>query len=141
MAGQVTLVGVLVTIVALILSCAASGYIYGLLQSGMERPSMLKYEVVVDLFSLLGPSRIALLFGLIARDILLCRHLRLVIEDKLNRIRCLECKYILIGQSVFHDRVRCPECGHLHTLIELGIVEEDLIPPRKDEVTAFAPDR
>ena len=135
------LVGVLVAIITLILSCAVSGFIYDAVREGLGRQSALKLEFVMDLLSLLLPGLLAFLLGLFARDLLLRRHLRLVIEDKLNRIRCLGCKYILIGQTVTNDRVCCPECGRVHHLGELGVVEADLIPPQADEVTTFAPDR
>ena len=123
------LVGILVTLVALIFSCAVTGFVYETVQEGMDRNTLREYEFVMDLLSMLLPPVIACGLGLITRDLLLRRHLRLVIEDKLNRIRCLDCKYILIGQVVTRQQVRCPECGRVHFLSELGVVEADLIPP------------
>lgn len=130
-----TLVGILVMLAALILSCTVSGFIFDAMQEGLERSSARMIEIVLDLLSLLLPLVIAFALGLTARDVLLRRHLRLVIEDKLNRIRCLGCKYILIGQVVSNQSVRCPECGRVHRLSELGVVEADLIPPKPGEAT------
>jgi hypothetical protein len=135
------LVGVLVAMITLIVCCAVSGFIFDMVYAGMERQRARKLEFAMDLSLVLIPPVFAFLLGLFARDLLLRRHLRLVIEDKLNRIRCLGCKYILIGQVVANQMVRCPECGRVHSLDELGVVEADLIPPQAHQVTTFAPDR
>jgi hypothetical protein len=47
-------------------------------------------------------------------------------------VRCLDCRYILIGQRADGDAVTCPECGKVNRLLELGIAQEDLIPPKSE---------
>jgi len=68
--------------------------------------------------------------GLIARDIVYRRLMQRAINLQLDRIRCLECQYSLLGQVARDGRVRCPECGAVVTLRRLGLSAEDLIPPR-----------
>ncbi len=74
-------------------------------------------------------------FGvLLARDI----NLYLLIRNDLHRVRCRKCQQSLIGLKVIETalhpgtpgdaRVRCPECGRMWTLLELGLSPRDLIP-------------
>ncbi len=66
---------------------------------------------------------------LLTRDFLLRRLLLNAIQVKLETVRCFGCRYILIAQVPEGDALRCPECGRLNGMAELGITEQDLIPP------------
>ncbi|MEM9415985.1 MAG: hypothetical protein AAGA29_10995 [Planctomycetota bacterium] len=85
-----------------------------------------------DMILLLG---FVTVFGLPAavclflRDYILRKRLTGAINYAIDRVRCLSCKYILIGQSAKEEHVTCPECGARQHLSELGITEADLIPP------------
>ncbi|MFI4861277.1 MAG: hypothetical protein ACIAXF_11415 [Phycisphaerales bacterium JB063] len=64
------------------------------------------------------------------RDYVLRKRLTSAINYEIDRVRCLACKYILIGQVARDGHVVCPECGARQHLAELGITEADLIPPK-----------
>lgn len=87
-------------------------------------------EEVAIFIILLAIGTLPTLGGLIARDIVYRRLMRRAINLQLDRIRCLECRYSLLGQVAQEGRVRCPECGAVVTLRRLGLSAEDLIPPR-----------
>lgn len=72
------------------------------------------------------------LAGLLVRDVLLRRFLINAIRLRIERVRCLSCRYILIGQRADGDAVSCPECGATNLLRALGITEADLIPPESE---------
>lgn len=116
-------------VVGLVIDCAISGFVLDMVEEGLRSRKDGSLLSIIDGVVCLLMIGLPLFFGLIARDLMLRRHLRLVIDERLNRIRCLACKYILIGQVVHDERVACPECGHGMSLAELGIVEADLIPP------------
>ena len=84
---------------------------------------------VFTVFSLFLALCLPFMLGLFARDSLLLRQLKFAIRNKLDRIRCLGCKYLLIGQVVKNQTVSCPECGLTQHLDDLGVSEADLIPP------------
>ena len=66
---------------------------------------------------------------LLSRDLLLRHFLGRAIRMRIERIRCLKCRYPLVGQRVENDVVTCSECGHHMTLSEIGVDSpEDLIP-------------
>ena len=67
--------------------------------------------------------------GLFMRDWYLRRSLMGAIDVRIERVRCLKCRYILIGQREKAGRVTCPECGAEIELRSLGITPADLIPP------------
>ncbi len=70
--------------------------------------------------------------ALLARDVVVWRYLRWAIGLEIERIRCLGCKYSMLGQRVVDGFVTCPECGRRLTLSELGVESaEDLIPPER----------
>lgn len=113
----------------LFFGCFVSGimldaYYFTLIRSGDEVVKIFCILLGMLVFLSLPP-----MLGLLARDVLLRRNLRSVIHEKLDRIRCLTCRCILIGQVARDGRVTCPECGRVQFLGELGIVEGDLIPP------------
>ncbi|XAL98000.1 hypothetical protein OT109_10365 [Phycisphaeraceae bacterium D3-23] len=87
------------------------------------------YQMGVDAVSVgvvLGvPAAICL--GL--RDFVLRKRLVQAIDYAIDRVRCLACRYILIGQVARDEHVVCPECGSRQHLAQLGITEADLIPP------------
>jgi hypothetical protein len=70
--------------------------------------------------------------GLLTRDRLLRRFLLRAIRLRIDRVRCRYCRYILIGQQPFENRVTCPECGGSNPLPVLGITADDLIPPASE---------
>jgi hypothetical protein len=84
------------------------------------------------LFFLLCIFLIPALVGALSRDVVLRDRLIKAIRLRIDRVRCLDCKYILIGQQAESDAVTCPECGRINRLLELGIAEEDLIPPKSE---------
>lgn len=61
--------------------------------------------------------------ALITRD----AALRWVIRRQIIDARCPECAYPLLGLEAAHDEVRCPECGRLCRLAEMGLTEADII--------------
>ena len=71
--------------------------------------------------------------GFATRDYILRKHLRAAIELRIERVRCPDCKYILIGQRPRNDMVACPECGTTTSLGALGVTANDLIPPTTPE--------
>jgi hypothetical protein len=84
------------------------------------------YRAFIWAFGLFWPAAVG---GLIGRDMVLRRLLIKAINVHIDRVRCPQCKYILIGQREHHGAVTCPECGHSATLRSLGLVAADLIPP------------
>lgn len=67
--------------------------------------------------------------SLLARDAVLRRLLRRAIRYRLDRMRCLDCGYVLAGQTPLDDSVLCPECGEVHVLESLGLESRDLLAP------------
>jgi DNA-directed RNA polymerase subunit RPC12/RpoP len=70
-----------------------------------------------------------LLAGLHIRD----RRLRRAIGDRINLARCSHCRHSLLGLPLLGDdspdpSVRCPECGQVLRLADLGLTPADLIP-------------
>lgn len=63
------------------------------------------------------------------RDVVLRIRLKRAIQYEVDRVRCLSCRYILIGQVAYDGRLDCPECGSTFSLKQLGITEGDLLPP------------
>ena len=108
-------------------------YYYELIRSGNEFVKVLLILTGMLLFLPVPPMS-----GLLARDVLLRRNLELVINEKLERIRCLDCRYVLIGQIPENGKVTCSECGRVHLLSRLGIVADDLIPPEMDDPTGHS---
>jgi hypothetical protein len=84
------------------------------------------------LLSLLCVLGISAAVGLLIRDHLLRRFLVKAIRLRIDRVRCRNCRYILIGQRPIGDGVNCPECGRMNRLRELGLSVDDLIPPESD---------
>ena len=127
-----------VTGAGLALACGVSGIVLGLVEEELRSRRNGAVLSIFDFVVFVVTIGLPVFFGLIARDLMLRRHLKLVINEKLNRIRCLKCRYILIGQVVHEDRVICPECGFAMFLDQLGIVEADLIPPDMDDPTGHS---
>lgn len=127
-----------VTGAGLVLACVVSGFVLAILEAGLQSRRNGDVLSVFDFVVLLVGFGLPVFIGLIARDFTLRRHLKLVINEKLDRIRCLTCKYILIGQVVHENRVTCPECGFVMSLDQLGIVEEDLVPPDMNDPTGHS---
>lgn len=48
------------------------------------------------------------------------------VQSKLGSISC-DCGYLMLGLSVAEGRVTCPECGVVHTLVERGWEERDIV--------------
>jgi hypothetical protein len=48
------------------------------------------------------------------------------ITSKLRTVSC-DCGYLMLGLSVAHGRVQCPECGVVHVLMDRGWEEKDII--------------
>lgn len=63
---------------------------------------------------------------LLTRDVIT----RFAVRRFLRKARCPHCGYSMLGQTVIGDEVRCPECGALSSLTELGLTRaEELLPP------------
>jgi len=90
------------------------------------------------LFALLCLLALPAFIAALTRDAALRRFLIRAIRLRIDRVRCLGCKYILIGQRCEDGAVTCPECGQINSLLALGIAEEDLMPPASelDELSA-----
>ena len=73
------------------------------------------------------------LTALLVRDVILRRLLIAAIRVRIDKVRCKQCKYILIGQRERDGAVVCPECGAALLLSELGLVAADLVPPESVE--------
>lgn len=125
------LVFFLVSGFGLIFSCIAFGFIFDAINTAFNKSGSEINETLIVGLCLFVTMVLPPVLGLIVRDVLLRRHLRLVIDDKLNRIKCLGCRYLLIGQVVHDHAVGCPECGRVNPLNDLGVVEADLIPPKQ----------
>lgn len=129
---------VAVTVVGLAIACSASSFVFAVLEDELQSRRNGDVHSIYDFVVLLIGFGLPVFLGLIARDFTLRRHLKLVINEKLDRIRCLACKYILIGQVVHENQVTCPECGSVMPLDQLGIVAEDLIPPDMNDPTGHS---
>ena len=77
-------------------------------------------------------SGIPAVVALLIRDHLLRRFLVKAIRLRIDRVRCGDCSYILIGQRPIGDGVNCPECGRVNRLRDLGVTVDDLIPPESE---------
>jgi hypothetical protein len=75
------------------------------------------------------PVGVPLLLGLVVRDIVVRVYLRRAIRVRIARVRCVGCKYLLIGQRVTRNIVSCPECGAQAHLMDLGLTPQDLVSP------------
>jgi hypothetical protein len=62
------------------------------------------------------------LAALLVRD----AWVRWVLRQFLRDVRCVRCRYSLLGLQVMGGAVRCPECGERTVLAELGLSEADL---------------
>jgi DNA-directed RNA polymerase subunit RPC12/RpoP len=85
--------------------------------------------------TLTAAALLALLFGLPFLAALLTRdrRLRRAIEDRINSARCSRCRHSLLGLPLLDEddpdpSVRCPECGQVLRLANLGLTPADLIP-------------
>lgn len=100
--------------------------------TGLFRPQLAKadaeYLAIAAILFLVGA--LPTFGGLITRDIVYRRLMRRAINLQLDRIRCLECRYSLLGQIAHDGFVRCPECGVVVSLRRLGLSADDLIPPK-----------
>jgi hypothetical protein len=127
--GTVTGVSTIVCIVSLALTC---GTLEDLAQSTERLLGHVVTRQTAELIALglciaMVPGVPALAF-LITRDLVLWASLRTIIRQRIDRIRCLSCKYVLLGQRVADGVVTCPECGASNTLAVLGVSAADLIP-------------
>ena len=77
----------------------------------------------------LGVVLPATVAGFYTRDTFMRKLLVRAINVHIERVRCPQCKYILIGQRDHNGSVTCPECGHTTLLHLLGLEPADLIPP------------
>lgn len=105
----------------------ALGFLAAILGESADVP--IKYEQFVTLLILLVLIGLPALGCVYLRDAILRYRLSRSIDYEINRIRCLHCKYILIGQVPSGGYVGCPECGASFKLGELGLTEDDLLPP------------
>ncbi|MDX2147769.1 MAG: hypothetical protein SFZ23_09635 [Planctomycetota bacterium] len=73
------------------------------------------------------PVMLAFLAGAFVRD----RQLIRAIRERLLHCNCPQCRQSLLGLPVVHGAtepaVRCPECGNLLVLAQLGLSREDII--------------
>ena len=107
-------------------------FIYALLEllkagdPAWQQQAMENQRGTIWAFGLFWPAAVGALIG---RDMVLRKMLIKAINVQIDRVRCPECKYILIGQREHNGSVTCPECGHSTLLRILGLVAADLIPP------------
>lgn len=87
------------------------------------RADLISIGIVITVFG------VPALVCLVLRDTVLRCQLTDAISYEIDRVRCLNCKYILIGQAASGGRIGCPECGASFALGELGITEAELLPP------------
>ena len=85
-----------------------------------------RFAIATSFLTSLGPT---FLSGLVIRDLILRRLLLNALRIRIDKVRCLKCKYILIGQRDHNGAVTCPECGQTTLLKQLGLEPHDLIPP------------
>jgi len=90
---------------------------------------MVRYDGERSLVWTVGMVGPAVLAGFLTRDTVLRKQLVSAITLHIEKVRCPECKYILIGQRDHNGAVTCPECGHTTLLRLLGLEPADLIPP------------
>jgi len=101
----------------------------GVLTTNLEQVHLWVLAVVIMVMGLAYALGV-----LLARDF----NLYLLIRRDLRRARCKKCGQSLIGLKVIESainpntpgdaRVRCPECGRLWVLLEIGLSPRDLIP-------------
>lgn len=70
------------------------------------------------------PMAIGAVVAFVLRDLMLRRALRRHISGS----RCPDCNYLLLGLVPKDGEIRCPECGTLYALTELGLTPDDLLP-------------
>jgi hypothetical protein len=121
----------IVFVTSILLMCAGSGLVFAVLDESSLRPTIVRtlgrgvYDTLLPLCILMLGLGVPALATLGTRDFLYRRFLRRAIRVELERIRCLQCSYSLLGQTVADGRVRCPECGRPATLDELGLESAD----------------
>lgn len=93
-------------------------------------------QAVFSMVVVIGFIGVPAFTGLMTRDHFLRRNLLIALNNYIERVRCLECQYILLGLPAELGRVTCSECGHTMTLESLGATEQDLLPPREGETSA-----
>jgi hypothetical protein len=78
----------------------------------------------------------SLIGGFLARDVLLIRAIRRGVDNA----RCRNCNQSLLGLPLMpgggRETVRCPECGQVTLLDEIGMTHAELIPRESAEHTA-----
>lgn len=86
--------------------------------SGRGEPSLVPLGLLVMVVAPAIGSFVG--FGL--RD----RRLRRLLKAQIAGSRCPECSYLLLGLVPADGSIRCPECGGLFTLVELGLTAADI---------------
>ncbi len=118
---------VFVYIISLILSFVLFGSVLRVFYG--NEPIPFRHETPVDTLLILCVIGLPAAVVFLLRDAILRRRLKAAIDYEIDRVRCLSCRYILIGQVASAGRIGCPECGASFGLGELGITEADLLPP------------
>jgi hypothetical protein len=113
------------TLLAIVLGFAVSCGMLGFLGRTVDT----SHSAYTDLFMLCGLFVPPAVLAFLTRDLMLRHYLIKAIHVQLDRVRCPQCKYILLGQAAVSGTVTCPECGAVVTLRRLGVTEADLIPP------------
>lgn len=122
-------VGCLLPVLSYAMSLPVFGAIGFLMARLLEGFMTVKNEETIafflSLFVLAGPVVLALW----VRDFILQRQLGRLVREKLELLRCRQCRYLLIGVNAKDGQfVTCPECGHVNDLRTMGISEADLLP-------------
>ena len=108
---RTSLVPVIVILVVGITAATINGYDYTFHRWLWLRSSR-RLADSITLVSWVAIMPSAVLFAvLISRDSLLRLFLRRATRRRIERIRCLYCKYCLLGQPTLEGSLICPECG------------------------------
>lgn len=86
-------------------------------------------DLLVWMIVLFVPTSAA---AMVVRDFALRHHLTKALRIQLDRVRCPNCRYSLLGLTADGNTVRCPECGEQVRLSALGLTPGDLVPPTSE---------
>ena len=121
-------------VVCALVQCAVTGLAYRWMEGRLARSVGTNVLLGLSMFMWFSLPTIC---GLLGRDRFLWKELRHAIWRRIERVRCAQCRYSLLGQRLRGGRIICPECGQSTTLAALGLASEaDLIPPDADSSEA-----
>lgn len=95
--------------------------------SHLESYRLPQHEMLFDLIWVTTFLIPMLTWLFVVNRILLHRQIKHLLQHKFGLVKCIECKYPLMGLKMCGPHhVKCPECGAINNLEAIGVSEEDL---------------